>query len=148
MVLAGEWTRDEAWDRAVARSEALFAPPRDHRFREAVEAGRIVGWAWTGPAPDDSPGRAWLYQITVDEALRGRGHGRAILREVERALAAEGWEECRLNVFRYNAPAIALYRSEGWRVVGGFERSLHMAKPLSAEPGARGASVRRRRARA
>jgi ribosomal protein S18 acetylase RimI-like enzyme len=130
MVLAGEWTAEEAWDLVVPRSEALFAPPRDHRFREAVEAGQVVGWAWTGPAPDDHPGRAWLYQITVDEARRGQGLGRAMLRALERTLAAEGWEECRLNVFRYNLPAISLYRSEGWSVVQGFEASFHMAKRL------------------
>lgn len=131
MVESGEWTREEAWDRVVERSEILFAPPPGHRFREAVDGGRVVGWTWTGPAPDATPGRAWLYQITVDEPLRGRGHGRAILRALERALAREGWRECWLNVFRFNGAAIALYRSGGWAVVGEFPTALHMAKRLA-----------------
>jgi ribosomal-protein-alanine N-acetyltransferase len=58
---------------------------------------------------------ARLYSIAVDAAHRGRGHGRALLRDAETAARAAGAQELRLEVRVDNPAAIALYEARGYR---------------------------------
>ncbi len=133
---AGFWSRDVARERARTEIASLVGPDpakRGHAFYFGVDAeGHRVGWTWVGPVPGARSGRTkrWLFQILVDEALRGRGYGRALLAAVERHLAEEGATELRLNVFRWNAVAISLYSSSGYEVVRDGERNLEMRKRL------------------
>jgi GNAT superfamily N-acetyltransferase len=88
---AGDLVRNEALEpgRALAQAteetDALLTDglgtPGHHLFVAEDEAtGRRVGHLWFGPRlrnPD--PAVAWLYDIFVEEADRGRGIGRAML---------------------------------------------------------------------
>jgi ribosomal protein S18 acetylase RimI-like enzyme len=51
----------------------------------------------------------WLKQITVQEALRGRSYGRALLAALHERLAAEGIEALYLRVYDWNTAARRLY---------------------------------------
>ncbi|MFC3500639.1 GNAT family N-acetyltransferase [Micromonospora krabiensis] len=86
-----------------------------------------VGWIWvTLPGPGEaSPGRAWIHNIEVDPAHRGRGHARRMIQLMEAELAARGVPELGLNVFGSNTVAIGLYESLGFRVA-----AQQMVKPL------------------
>jgi ribosomal protein S18 acetylase RimI-like enzyme len=136
MTFAGEWPLEDALDHSLARSEWLFdgtAFERGHRFLRAAEGGRPVGWIWEGPSHSDVEGPGhWLYQITVEEALRGRGVGNRVLAALERLLSREGVPELRLNVFRWNEAALRLYERRGYAVVGEFPTTMHLRKLLSA----------------
>lgn len=88
----------------------------------AVEAdGRRVGTVFLGLRGDG----AWLYDITIDESERGRGHGRGAMTALEAEVRALGYDSIGLNVWGGNEVARGLYRSLGWD-----EQSVHMRKRL------------------
>jgi ribosomal protein S18 acetylase RimI-like enzyme len=65
--------------------------------------------------------RAHVVHVVVDERVRGRGAGRALMEEVRRRVLAEKCSRWVLNVKQDNAPAIRLYEGcglaieqEGW----------------------------------
>ncbi|HEX5799326.1 MAG TPA: GNAT family N-acetyltransferase, partial [Gaiellaceae bacterium] len=88
----------------------------------AVEAGgTTVGSVFLGLRD----GGAWLYDITIAEAERGRGYGRAAMVALEDEVRALGFDRVALNVWGGNAVARGLYRSLGYT-----EDSVHMSKPV------------------
>jgi len=92
----------------------------------AAEAdGRRVGTVWFAERVLDGRTVAYLYEIEIDEAERGRGLGRAAMEAFEREAARRGLTELELNVFGGNTVARSLYQSLGWR-----ETAVHMAKRL------------------
>ncbi len=123
---ADDMVRNEALDRERALAQAAeetdalltdgLATPGHHLFVAEDEAtGRRVGHLWFGPRirnPD--PAVAWLYDIFVEEADRGRGVGRAMLDLFEAEARAGGHHRVELNVFGDNAPARHLYDSVGY----------------------------------
>ncbi|MFC7545265.1 GNAT family N-acetyltransferase [Plantactinospora sp. GCM10030261] len=87
-----------------------------------------VGWIWLAlPGnPAGGPGLAWVYDVEVDAAHRGRGHGRAIMLAAERELAERGIGAVGLNVHGSNPTAVRLYDSLGFTA---YRRQL--VKPLT-----------------
>ena len=75
-----------------------------------------VGFLWIGPHPD-SPAKAYIYDIAIDEEHRGRGLGRAAMLAAEQLCRDAGIPEIGLNVFGFNETARRLYDSLGYRVV-------------------------------
>ena len=134
---AGFWSRKESLARAREEIASLVGPDpaaRGHTFFVGVDAsGRRIGWVWIGPMPGagSASGIRWLFQIVVDEGSRGRGFGRSLLRAVEAQVREQGADELRLNVFRWNTVAIALYSSSGYDVLSETEGSLEMGKRLA-----------------
>lgn len=55
-----------------------------------------------------------LYSLAVDGASRGRGHGRAVLKDALDTLRREGATACVLEVEASNLAAVGLYESEGF----------------------------------
>jgi GNAT superfamily N-acetyltransferase len=58
----------------------------------------------------------YVRHVVVDREFRGRGLGRALMREHARRFRAAGCENWQLNVLRDNAVAIGLYRSLGMEI--------------------------------
>jgi len=96
-----------------------------HLLRVLDDRGEPVGVLWVGPHPRKA-GAGWVWDVEIDEAHRGRGHGRAAMLAAEEIARSEGWAELGLNVFGPNRRAKALYDSLGYEVV-----STSMTKPLS-----------------
>lgn len=131
---------DDPWTAAMFASELRAG----HRYLAARRDGVLVGYAGVAlmPAPAFSRGgaEAEVHTIGVDPAEQGRGTGRALLRGLlaaADALDAETFLEVRVD----NAPALALYRSEGFGVVGTRRRyyasgaDAHtMRRPPSRDP--------------
>jgi ribosomal protein S18 acetylase RimI-like enzyme len=88
------------------------------------ESGTRVGTIWLGPYPD-RPNAAYVWDVRIDEASRGRGYGRAAMRAAEDLLRSRDIDEIGLNVFGFNERAQQLYTSLGYRVV-----STRMTKTL------------------
>lgn len=137
-VRAGIWSRAESLSRSRQEIRGFVgAGPSDrgHEFFVGLDAdGRRIGWLWLGlmPSPGASPDARWLFQIVVDAALRGHGYGRGLLRAAEEHLQATGRTEIALNVFRWNAVAVALYTSSGYEIASQDDKGLEMRKRLRA----------------
>jgi len=67
----------------------------------------------------------WLYEIEIEEGVRGRGLGREAMLAFEQRARELGAEKVTLNVFGGNEVARSLYRSLGYA-----EESVHMRKRL------------------
>jgi ribosomal protein S18 acetylase RimI-like enzyme len=129
----GERMRADLLSRAEA--EALVAAQRRSALPDGVatanqhllwaedERAQRVGLLWL--AFDAQYRHAFIYQIFVFEALRGRGYGRATLAAAETFAQALGARALALNVFTPNRNAIALYERAGFGAT-----SQHMSKPL------------------
>ena len=106
-------------DVAAVLPDGLATPGT--RIWMVEDDGRKVGTVFVGLRDAG----AWLYDITIDEAERGRGVGRAALTALENELRALGHTTVGLNVWGANEVARDLYRSLGW-----IEESVHMRRQL------------------
>ncbi|MCP5152245.1 MAG: GNAT family N-acetyltransferase/peptidase C39 family protein [Chromatiales bacterium] len=110
----------------VALEQACFDSDRlsRRRFRYMLErahaallvaedAGRVDGYALVLFRQGTSLAR--LYSLAVSPARRGAGLGRALLHAAQAAATQRDCAYLRLEVRRENAPAVALYRAEGYR---------------------------------
>jgi ribosomal protein S18 acetylase RimI-like enzyme len=136
----GGWTESEALDRARAElgpvldRELAEAGERGHGLWSAVDAdGVTVGWLWVRPV-DGRPRSAFLYQITVAEAVRRKGYGQAMLAALECRLAGDGIDELRLHVNLGNLPAQRLYAAAGYEQADAAVRVRLLRKTLRATP--------------
>jgi len=86
--------------------------------------GARVGILWFGPSSDDDS-RAWIYDVVVEEELRGQGWGRAVLTAFEPEAVSRGFTSAGLNVYGDNLAARHLYETMGYG-----ETSRQMAKSL------------------
>jgi ribosomal protein S18 acetylase RimI-like enzyme len=80
---------------------------------EETETGTPVGRVWLGERFAGQP-IGFLYDIEIDERVRGRGLGREAMLLVEEEARRRGFDEIRLNVFGGNETAHSLYRSLGY----------------------------------
>ena len=101
-----------------------FGSPGQLLFR--VMAGETTaGWLWLSvPSPDD-PLMAWVYDVEIDAAFRGRGYGRAAMVLAEEEARNRGMASLGLNVHGQNTVARSLYESLGYETT-----SLQMKKAL------------------
>jgi ribosomal-protein-alanine N-acetyltransferase len=63
-------------------------------------------------------GEAEILTVAVAHSERGRGLGRLLVEEALRRLYREGAAACFLEVDQANQPAMRLYRSLGFEVIG------------------------------
>ncbi|HVI96577.1 MAG TPA: GNAT family N-acetyltransferase [Anaeromyxobacter sp.] len=89
-----------------ARAIVLVAE-RDRRVVGLVTAQLVISTAEGAPS-------AWVEDMIVDAAERGRGAGRALLEELERRAAALGATRLQLLADRENGPALGFYARLGW----------------------------------
>ncbi|WP_433800404.1 ribosomal protein S18-alanine N-acetyltransferase [Actinomycetospora sp. CA-084318] len=108
---------DDPWSAGAFRSELQAG----HPYYAARAGDRLVGYAGVAllPAPAFSrePAEAEVHTIGVDPVVQGHGVGRRLLRALldrADAIGAVTYLEVRTD----NVPALALYRSEGFEVVG------------------------------
>lgn len=99
--------------------EHLYAATDPHR-----DGGRTVGMLWLhlpvpGTEPDEfgpPPDAGYVYDVSVHEAERRRGYGRAIMEAGITRCREAGLASLRLNVFGHNEPAKTLYERLGFQV--------------------------------
>lgn len=103
------------------------------------QGGVLVGYAMLSIAAEE----AHLLNICVDPLTQSRGLGRGLLRAIVRLARDRGAQRVFLEVRPSNAPALALYHSEGFNEIGrrpryypaadGREDALVMAIELVAD---------------
>lgn len=105
---------DVAKQRASLLPNGLHTP--QHFFWQVIDATEgIVGHLWVHV--DDTTHRAFIYDIEMAPAFRGRGYGQQTLTELDRQLKPLGVTAIALNVFGDNDTAMRLYQRSGYRVV-------------------------------
>ncbi len=118
-------TRAEADEKASRDHRELFpdGKPADglHLFTIEDEQGEAIGRLLFA----ERPAGVWLYEIELDEHVRGRGLGREAMVAFEERARELGARKITLNVFGGNEVARSLYRSLGY-----VEESIHMGKRL------------------
>ncbi|UFR05610.1 GNAT family N-acetyltransferase [Streptomyces sp. Go40/10] len=82
-------------------------------FSVLEHAGGPVGTLWL--ALEEA--RAFVFDVEIDAAHRGRGHGRTLMLLAERQAIEAGRPVLGLNVFADNTPAERLYASLGYETV-------------------------------
>ncbi len=95
--------------------EHLFGPRPYAEVLVAEEAGAVVGFALFFPVYSTfraEPGM-YLEDLFVRPEHRGKGHGKALLRELARLTVERGYARLDWCVLDWNAPSIAFYRSLG-----------------------------------
>jgi GNAT superfamily N-acetyltransferase len=88
--------------------------------------GERVGHLWVGDRQLQERCVLWIWDVFVDEAHRGRGHGRAAMQLAEEEARRRGLQRIELNVFGGNEVARSLYRSLGYA-----EWAVAMGKDLA-----------------
>lgn len=112
-----ERLEDQLQGSPEALREHLFGEPRYAEALVAEESGRLVGYALFFPNYSTfltRPG-LWLEDLAVTPAMRGRGIGRALLREVARIARERRCGRLEWAVLDWNEPAIRFYEGHGAR---------------------------------
>lgn len=68
-----------------------------------------------------------LVQIICSPPMRGRGIGRTLIQKWEQTATALGLSKAFLFVAQDNRPAVGLYRSTGWKIVRGSDKTREVA---------------------
>jgi ribosomal protein S18 acetylase RimI-like enzyme len=126
----GKWAAEDAL--RFAKGEYLLALPNGlqtqdsylYTARDAVD-GERVGSLWLMLRRRGGAMETYVYNIVVDEPKRGRGYGRALMRESVRWAREHGTTSVGLHVFGHNTAARALYTSLGFQ-----ETNVSMQLPL------------------
>jgi ribosomal protein S18 acetylase RimI-like enzyme len=118
MTEQGGMPEDAARRKAAADVGRLFPgdrPAADQSVYVVEADGERVGELWLAERrPDTDEHALWIFDIRIDEAQRGRGHGRAAMRLAEDEARRRGLDRIILNVFGRNDVARRLYRSLGY----------------------------------
>lgn len=116
---ANGFTREEA-DKIAAESFQRLLPqglqtPHHYLF-SAKDGDTLLGFVWFQASGAENNRRAFVLDVIVEEAHRGKGHGKALMRLAEEEASKLGLRRIGLHVFGHNEPAIRLYRSLGYDV--------------------------------
>ena len=127
MVESGGFPEPEAREKARGDfagllGDGLETPGHAVFALEDDSSGEHVGDLWLAERRDALA----VFDVYVEEGLRGRGYGRAAMLLAEDEARHRGLRRIDLNVFAGNAVARSLYGSLGYQ-----ERSVYMSKSLS-----------------
>ncbi len=110
---------DAGWERAETQFAGFLPEGRSttgHRLLTILDGERAIGSLWIGPHPQRES-TAFVYDILIEEAERGRGFGRDAMLAAEDLAKADGSTAIGLNVFGFNERAQRLYASLDYGVV-------------------------------
>ena len=132
-VLSGRWPSAEAPALARAEFEQLLpqgpATPNHCVYEiQDMSTGETVGYLWFAVVGASDARSAFIYNITVKQSFRRRGHAKAALLWLERFAKAQGLASIRLNVFAHNPDAQALYCVLGYETT-----SMNMRKVVRVD---------------
>jgi L-amino acid N-acyltransferase YncA len=116
-------TGDASFETETPNWERFQADHLPGQLLVALEADVVLGWAVLSPVSDRCAYQGVAEDsVYVAESARGRGVGRALLRQLtERAESAGIWT-VQAGIFPENTASIALHHACGFRTVGLRER--------------------------
>ncbi|MGE5252140.1 MAG: GNAT family N-acetyltransferase [Bacteroidota bacterium] len=131
-VRSGTWLQEEALERSRQEHALLLPQGRQtpNHFIYSIldeDARRKIGILWVHVPPDRLQHEAFIYDIEIDEAFRGKGYGRQALLALDELLIGMGVEHVDLHVFAYNTTAFELYKKAGYEVTDFIMRKVYRA---------------------
>jgi len=117
----------------VARELDLICSAGDAELFLGFDDGQLAGSVLVG----HDGHRAWMYRVAVAPALRGRGHGKALVARAEAWAMLRGLPRLMLLVREDNAPVSAFYEQQGYERLPRLVLSKSFAtpgKPALGEP--------------
>jgi ribosomal protein S18 acetylase RimI-like enzyme len=131
-VEAGNWSPQEALQQSADAFRTLLPQgvhTEDNHLYTVRETagGAAVGFLWIGMKTRANAIDAFVYDVGVDEAYRGKGYGRATMAAGVTRARELGAATMSLHVFGGNTTARALYSSLGF-----VETDVSMTLPLPA----------------
>ncbi|MGR9047504.1 GNAT family N-acetyltransferase [Halobacillus faecis] len=115
-VAAGNWTEDEALEKARTSHAELLPDGRDteHHFLYSIlsEKGENAGSLWICKQSSD---KAFIYDIRVSDEHQGQGHGKNAMRLAEEEARKIGVKKIGLHVFGHNTVARKLYENLSYK---------------------------------
>lgn len=122
-VVAGDWPQAQSLalsraEFAVLLPEGAASPRADLSVARDARTGERVGFLYLGLRGTPEAPTAYIYNIEVDEHLRGRGYGRATMLAAADRARQLGAKTLELHVFAHNTVAWALYTSLGFAMTG------------------------------
>ena len=106
---------------------AVFAHVAEHEGRVAGFALWFLNYStWTGRHG------IYLEDLFVDQELRGRGYGKALLAELARLCVERGYQRLEWVVLDWNTPSIDFYKSLGAQPMGEWDIYRLSGPALSA----------------
>ena len=126
----GYWDETEALEKSKQAHDQLLpdgpATKDQHLFSVIDEtSGDAVGVLWLEIKADRPTPAAFIYDIKINEGLRGRGYGRQTLYAAENLLRSMNIKTLSLHVFSDNTAAKRLYEKVGFETI-----SYNMRKVL------------------
>lgn len=89
----------------------------NHFLRTVVgEGNELVGFYWFALIGAANNKRAFIYDIIVEENMRGKGFGRKVMELIEAEVKELGIKSLSLHVFASNKVAVGLYDSLNFEV--------------------------------
>lgn len=122
---------DASFEPAAPSWEAFDAAKSPaHRLVAVDDTGAVLGWVAVSPVSARAVYAGVVeHSLYVDDAARGRGVGRALLRALIASTEAAGVWTVQAGVFPENTASLNLHASCGFRVVGVRERlGRHVAQ--------------------
>ncbi len=131
---ANDIVENGGFEREYARTKSIedfaqilpdgLASSNQHVLVVEDDAGQSVGSLWWAIRTNQvDADYAFVYNVVIDEAERGRGLGRAAMLALEDDVRSAGLDRIELNVFGGNEVARGLYRSLGFA-----ESAVYMGK--------------------
>lgn len=121
-VRAGIWPVEGALERSAEEHRSMLpkglATPGHHLFViEDAERGSALGALWLGERRDRAKGALHVFDIVIDPAQRGRGHGQQALLAAEEVARRAGMVEMTLRVAGDNPASVAMCTRAGFSTV-------------------------------
>ncbi len=117
-LLGAGMSEAEATRNVDRNREQLFVdgePVEGQLIFDVLDGDDVVGSLWLGTKPGSD--EWFIYDIVIDERVRGAGLGRRTMAAAERYVVAHGGRRLGLNVFGPNVVARHLYESMDYRVM-------------------------------
>jgi ribosomal protein S18 acetylase RimI-like enzyme len=130
-VRSGNWSEGESLNRSEKETDQLLSngiATQDHYLFSIYDEAlaKNVGILWFAVVHWGGKSQAFIYDIEVDAALRGKGFGKQALMALEEKVKALGLDSIGLHVFGFNHSARALYEKLGYEIT-----NINMIKKLS-----------------
>lgn len=97
----------------------------DHYIFSIVAEGLWMGTLWVGVRGPNDNRKAFIYDIVLKEAARGKGYGKKAMLLLEAEVKKLGLRHIGLHVFGHNKVARSLYENLGYEIT-----NLNMEKVL------------------
>lgn len=116
----------------VAPEQAQYIASNEKSLNEAIKCAdvarifaiyadeQVVGFAMFAfdENNEDPEDKFWLWRFMIDEAMQGKGYGKAALKEIIKYFMENGADQITLSTKASNEKALALYHKFGFRENG------------------------------